>query len=67
MILGLKLERTDSRPGRADLRPKRIDGGGGKTNGQMNKSRPVFFGTSSPLGPLPKKGAIAVLKIVKLI
>ena len=51
--------RPDWRPERPDFRPLRPDQGGGRTNertdGQTNKSPPVFYRTSSPSGPLPKK------------
>ena len=47
-------ERVDSRPKRADFRPERA-WGGAQTDKQMKESPPVFYRTSSPLGPLPKK------------
>ena len=56
-----KPEMVNVKPERAVFRPER-DGGGGQTDkgmkertiGQTNKSPPVFYRTSSPLGPLPK-------------
>ena len=54
-------ERADFRPEKADFRPERADfrpdrAWGGRTNGQTNKRKsPVFYRTSSPSGPLPKK------------
>ena len=52
-------ERADLRPKRADFRPERAWGTYGRTNrrtnGQTNRSPPVFYRTLSPLGPLPKK------------
>ena len=63
--LDLKPERLDLRPERPDLRsrcpdmrPKGPNEGGGtnkRTNEQMS---PVFYRTSSPSGPLPKKWEI---------
>ena len=54
----LRPERLDLRPERPDLRPEGSDEGGGLTNertdGRTNESPPVFYRTSSPLGPLPK-------------
>ena len=53
-------EKADFRPERADFRPERAWGDGQtnkQTNQQTNKRKsPVFYRTSSPLGPLPKKG-----------
>ena len=44
------------RPERLDFRPEGPDkGGDARTNGQTNESPPVFYRTSSPSGPLPKK------------
>merc|ERR1711905_48554 len=42
-------------PERADFRPERAWGGltDGRTEERTNKSPPVFYRTSSPLGPLP--------------
>ena len=68
--LGLRPERLDLRPERLDLRPERPDlrsqcpdlrpegpDEGGGTNEQTNERKsPVFYRTSSPSGPLPKKG-----------
>ena len=48
-----KPERADFRPERADFRPERA--WGGLTDIRTNKSPPVFYRTSSPLGPPPKK------------
>ena len=50
-------EKADFRPERADFRPERTWGGTDKrTNKQTNKqSPPVFYRTSAPSGPLPKK------------
>ena len=50
-------ERTDSRPERADFRPERTWGGRTewRTDGRTNEGPPVFYRTSSPSGPLPKK------------
>ena len=60
-------ERADLRPERPDLRPDRVDLRSQRpnqrpeinewTNARMNKSRPVFYRTSSPLGPLHKNGS----------
>ena len=58
--LDLRPERLDLRPERSDLRPERSDlrpegpneGGNGKTH---KRKSPVFYRTSSPSGPLPKK------------
>ena len=45
------------RPERLDFRPEGPDkGGDARTNGRTNESPPVFYRTSSPSGPLPKKG-----------
>ena len=58
---GLRSERLDLRPERPDLRswrpemrPEGPEGGwtDGRTDGQIP---PVFYRTSSPSGPLPKK------------
>ena len=52
----LRPNRAVLRPERADLRPGREDGWMDRqTNGWTNKSPPVFYRTSSPSGPLPKK------------
>ena len=55
-----KPERPDLRLERPDLRPEKPDGGDGLTNertdGRTNESPPVFYRTSSPSGPLPKRG-----------
>ena len=61
-------ERADSRPERADFRPERSDFRperawgvtnewmNEQTNKRMNEQKsPVFYRTSSPSGPLPKK------------
>ena len=48
-------ERVDFRPERADFRPERAWGTHGRTDGRTNESPPVFYRTSSPSGPLPKK------------
>ena len=52
-------EKADFRPERADFRPERAWGDGQtnkQTNQQTNKRKsPVFYRTSSPSGPLPKK------------
>ena len=60
--LDLRPERLDLRPERSDLRPERLDfspegpNKGGGTNERTNERKsPVFYRTSSPLGPLPKK------------
>ena len=45
-------ERTDLLSVRADFRPERASGG--RMDGRTNKSPPVFYRTSYPLGPLPK-------------
>ena len=55
--------RADFRPKRVDFRPERVDfrlerawGGTHKqTDKRTNKSPPVFYRTSSPSEPLPKK------------
>ena len=55
---GLRLERLDLRPERPDLRPEEPDRWGrmdGRTNERTNESPPVFYRTSSPSGPRPKK------------
>ena len=54
MRVDLRSQRADLRPERADLRPGR--GTNGMTDGRTNKSPPMFYRTSSPSGPLPKKG-----------
>ena len=63
--LDLRPERPDFRPERPDLRsqrpelkPEALDVGGtnGRTDGRTNESPPVFYRTSSPSEPLPKKG-----------
>ena len=59
-------ERADFRPERvyyslerADFRPKRASGGDKRMNKRTHKRKsPVFYKTSSPLGPLPKKTAV---------
>ena len=61
--LDLRPERPNLRSQRPDLRPEGPDGGRNKrtneqTNKRKNKSPPVFYRTSSPLGPLPKKEKI---------
>ena len=53
-------ERPDLRSQRPDLRPEMPDegAGGGKnrqTNERTNENPPVFYRTSSPSEPLPKK------------
>ena len=54
-------ERVDFSPERADFRPERAGGGrtnertDGRTDERTNGSPPVFYRTSSPSGPLPKK------------
>ena len=50
-------ERVNFRPERADFRPERAWGGrtDERTNRRTNESPPVFYRTSSPSGPLPKK------------
>ena len=50
-------ERVDFSPEKADFRPERAWGGrtNERTNGRTNKSPPVFYRTSSPWGPLPKR------------
>ena len=65
----LRPERPDLRPHQPDFRPEQPDlrperparphlGGGtnGLTDGRKNESPPVFYKTSSPSGPPPKKG-----------
>ena len=60
--LDLRPERPDLRSQCPDLRPEGHDEGGDKQtnermNGQTNERKsPVFYRTSSPSGPLPKKG-----------
>ena len=72
-----RLEKADSRPERADFRPERVDfrperadfrperAWGRRTDrgndGMTNKSPPVFYRTSSPLGPLPKKASFTAV------
>ena len=58
----LEAERADFRPERADFRPVRAWGGRthGRTDGRTNESPPVFYRTSSPSGPLPKKAFQAI-------
>ena len=60
----LRPKRLDLRPERLDLRPEGSDEGGGltnkKTNGRTNESPPVFYRTSSPLGPLPKNTVLFI-------
>ena len=55
--LNLRPERPDLRFQRPDLRPERPDEGArGVTNKRTNERKsPVFYRTSSPSGPLPKK------------
>ena len=54
--LDLRPERLDLRPERPDLRPEGSDEGGDERNdGRTNESPPVFYRTSSPSGPLPKR------------
>ena len=60
--LDLKPEKLDLRPERLDLGPEKLDmrglvkgGTNGRTDVRTNKSPPVFYRTSSPSGPLPKK------------
>ena len=61
-------EKADSKPERADFRPERVNfwperadfrseraWGDKRTNGMTNESPPVFYRTSSPSGPLPKR------------
>ena len=48
-----KLERADFGPERADFRSERALGG--RMDGRMNESPPVFYRTSSPSGQLPKR------------
>ena len=68
-VADFKPERADLRPEKADFRPKRADFRservwGGRTNGwmgkQTNKSPPVFYRTSSPSGPPPKKDRLSI-------
>ena len=59
--LDLRPERPDLRSQCPDLRPEGPDEGGTnkRTNGQTNERKsPVFYRTSSPSGPLPKKAKI---------
>ena len=57
----LRPDRLDLRPDGPDLKPERLDGGGDEQTNkqrmdrQTNESPPVFYKTSSPSGPLPKK------------
>ena len=48
-------ERTDFRPERTDFRPERANFRSEWPNGETNGRTDVFYRTSSPLGPLPKK------------
>ena len=51
---GSRPEKADFRPERAYFRPERA--WGGQTNGRTNeRTSPVFYRTSTPSGPLPKK------------
>ena len=65
--LDLRPERLDLRPEGLDLRPEGPDEEGGderrneRTNGRT-KVPLVFYRTSSPSGPLPKRPKRAVLK-----
>ena len=52
-------ERVNFRPERADFRPERA-WGDARTDGMTNKSPPVLYRTSSPLGQLPKKNFFSV-------
>ena len=61
-IADSRSERADFRPMRVNFRPERADFGperawgeqmDGRTDGMTNESPPVFYRTSSPLGPLP--------------
>ena len=48
-------KKADLRPERASFRPEKPDGGTNrKMNKGTNKNPPLFYRTSSPLGPLPK-------------
>ena len=65
----LRPERVEFRSERAYFRSKRPDEGGGmkrrmneQTNGQTNKSHPVFYRFQSPSGPLPKKAEMETVK-----
>ena len=64
--LDLRPERSVLRPERSDLRPKRSDlrpegPAEGQTDKRTNKQKsPVFYRTSSPSGPLPKKPKIVL-------
>ena len=79
--LDLRTERLDLRPERPDLRPERPDlssqrpdlrlegpdEGGGQTDERTNERKsPVFYRTSSPLGPLPKKSPCVLQGFVPL-
>ena len=58
-----KSEGADFRSERADSRPERAWGGTNKRkSGQkkQTKKSPVFYRTSSPLGPLPKKVVLSL-------
>ena len=57
--LDLRPERPDLRSQKPDLRPKGPDEGG-QTNNWTNKSPPVFYRTSSSLGPLPKNQVLGL-------
>ena len=50
-IAELRPERAVFRPARADFRSEKA--WGGQKDGWTKKSTPVFYRTSSPLGPLP--------------
>ena len=64
-LSGLASEREDFKPDRADSKPERTGfrperAWGGQTEGRMDgrtdkQKSPVFYRTSSPSGPLPKK------------
>ena len=56
----MRSTRPDLKPGRPELRPERPRrpdwrGTDKQTGKWMNESPPVFYRTSSPSGPLPKK------------
>ena len=64
----MRPERADLSPGRTDLRAERADLrelGGGQTNGRTNVSPPVFYRTSSPSGPLPKKECLISDQVIR--